>query len=257
MPRDMAKARAARKPAGPSSAYSKLAKNEKYEGEIPVDDPIAKLPGEGTNAYLVFTEYACLPPNERNIAEFAKKRAELPAEARKGAATAATIKEYSFRFRWAERLAIWDAIQARRDVIAAADENFDARKRRRLLANQTLKAADLLLEYLLGAIEDPITRRFLKANVRDVATFIKMAADLSRVEHSEAGVPTSRVVVESDEGGTDLEKATARELTALLRQSMAAKVGEVPRPALEDSNTVDGEVVEIEVEDDEQRPEEV
>lgn len=246
MPRDMAKARAARKPAGPSPAYSKLAKNEKYEGEIPPNDPIAKLPGEGANAFAVFAEYACLPPTQRNIATFAAERASRPPELRKGAATAATIKEYSFRFRWAERLAMWDAIQAKRDILAAADEDFDARKRRRLMANQTLKAADLLLEYLLTSLEDPIMRRYLKATVRDVAAFIKMASDLSRVEHSEEGVPTSRLVVESLDGeGTDLEKAAVHELSALLRQAMAAKVGEVPRPALEDGNTVDGVVVEV------------
>lgn len=225
VPSNPAQARAAKGPKTKQAAdRSTLGPGQRYEGEIPPNDPISRLPGEGSAAYQAFSEYAIIPPGHRSLAEFVRDLDKIPKELRKHPGSRNTIYNWAHTWRWTERLVLWDNIQLRRDITAAADENFDARKRRRLIANQALRAADALMEHVLESLEDSVLRRFLKLGVKDVATFVKIATDLSRTEHSEEGIPTRRVILE--EGESSLERATPEELAALLRKSIAERVGE-------------------------------
>lgn len=241
-PPDSARARAAKGPKRvQGAARSALGPGQRYAGEIPPNDPISRLPGEGAAAYQAFSEYAIIPPGHRSLAEFVRDLDKIPKELRKHPGSRNTIYAWAHTWRWTERLFLWDNIQLRRDITAAADENFDARRRRRLIANQALRAADALMEYILETLDDDLLRRYLKMGIKDVATFIKMATDLSRTEHSEDGIPTRRVVVE---GGVDdaLTRASPEELAALLRKSIAERVGERVLDVMSrDGNVVDAE----------------
>lgn len=190
-----------------------------------INDPIALQPGEPYVAHSALLDFAALWPTG-TIQQLADKYAAEAKDGEPPKSTLRSIRTWTFRYRWRERLARYEELRFQELEARRMEQLASVHKEREQLASDLLKAGAGLVAWLNEALE--LGRKYpgtLKIKPSEVASVAQAAVKISFLVHGGSAEEANR---------ERLNDETAMQLVDALHASMRRQ-----------EDAVDGEYREV------------